>query len=80
MNSGYAYFLYGDKSLVLESKEILHKEGISVSQADVPESLYAQCKTCLITSIEDSFSAEAILEQNRIYVDSVHKQVAVWNG
>lgn len=79
MNNGVAYFLYCDKKLINQSIKILEYEGISVTAETVPEHLYSQCELCLKTSIMDSFTVETLLEQNEIFFDSVHKEVASWN-
>lgn len=79
MNNGVAYFLYCDKNLVQKSAQLLKHEGIEVYQEEVPDYLYSQCEYCLKTSISDSFVAESLMEQNHIFIDAVHKEVASWN-
>lgn len=80
MDNGVAYFIYGDASLVRESEKILQREGIEVSVVTVPDYLFSEYEDCLVTSISDSFTAEAILESNKILIDNVHKEVGAWNA
>lgn len=78
MDTGVAYFLYCDTSVLKDSVSVLEKEGIQVCEEAVPQYLYSQCDVCIKTSISDSFAAESILEENSIYFDSVHKEVSSW--
>lgn len=71
---GVAYFLFNKKGSAKEGKKILLEEGIECTTEKTPDYLFSKCHKCLSMSIDDSYTAEVILEENEIFFDSIHRE------